>query len=386
MEERRQRLAALLRPELPVLAGEIAREICRAVPEYGKPLGEAHPGLLQERVHYTVKLFADLVEQRSPARADAQREFRGIGRAEGHAGHTLDPFNAALRIGGRAGWRRLSASERVRALPAADVSWLADRLFAFLDELAALAMRGHREVSGHASDAAREARQKLLWLVLKRPAVPVAAITELARTIGWAVPAQCALVAVETAPGEALRLGDDLLADLREPEPCLLLPGPVTGERLRRLAVATHGVRIAVGPTVALADAPSSLRWARQALRLVADGPLPDVPVTMCAEHWSTLWLLSEPALLDQVTKRRLTPLGTFPAKQRVRLAGTLFAWLRAQGNVQETAAELRVHPRTVRYRMRQLEDVFGGQLRDPDARFEIEIALRALDLQGIAQ
>jgi DNA-binding PucR family transcriptional regulator len=36
------------------------------------------------------------------------------------------------------------------------------------------------------------------------------------------------------------------------------------------------------------------------------------------------------------------------------------------------------VHPQTVRYRLRQVDDLFGDQLRDPDRRFELEIALRA--------
>jgi len=36
------------------------------------------------------------------------------------------------------------------------------------------------------------------------------------------------------------------------------------------------------------------------------------------------------------------------------------------------------VHTQTVRYRLRQVDDLFGDQLRDPDRRFELEIALRA--------
>jgi hypothetical protein len=39
------------------------------------------------------------------------------------------------------------------------------------------------------------------------------------------------------------------------------------------------------------------------------------------------------------------------------------------------------VHPQTVRYRLRQLEDLFGDQLLDPDLRFELEIVLRARHL-----
>ncbi|SFK18848.1 PucR C-terminal helix-turn-helix domain-containing protein [Amycolatopsis sacchari] len=385
LEERRRRLAALLRPELPGLVDEITREIRRVVPEYGRPLEELHGGLLRERVQYAVRLFADLVEYPQLARGDADRRFRDIGRAEGHAGRTLDQLHAALRTGGRVAWRRVARIERQRSLPAVDVSWLADRLFVYLDELASLSAQGYREARVQSQEAGRGLRRRLLRLILQRPPVSRTAVADLARTVGWPVPEQCALVAVEPEPGTHPEpdpaLEPDVLADLRDAEPCLLVPGPVTSERLQRLSAAMHGARLAVGPTVPLADASASLRWARQGLRLVGDGVLPDAPVTVCADHWAALWLLSDPALVKQVTKRRLAPLNTFPPKQRARLAGTLFAWLQAQGNVQEAAVVLRVHPRTVRYRMRQIEDAFGPDLRDPTARFEIEAALRAVDL-----
>jgi DNA-binding PucR family transcriptional regulator len=41
-------------------------------------------------------------------------------------------------------------------------------------------------------------------------------------------------------------------------------------------------------------------------------------------------------------------------------------------------AAELGVHPQTVRYRLRQLRELFGTALEDPDARFELALALRS--------
>ncbi|MEK8169603.1 helix-turn-helix domain-containing protein [Streptomyces sp. M19] len=37
----------------------------------------------------------------------------------------------------------------------------------------------------------------------------------------------------------------------------------------------------------------------------------------------------------------------------------------------------LKVHPQTVRYRLRQIEKLFGPGLRDPRIRFELEMALR---------
>ena len=46
-------------------------------------------------------------------------------------------------------------------------------------------------------------------------------------------------------------------------------------------------------------------------------------------------------------------------------------------------ARRLHVHPQTARYRMRQLYLLFGDELHEPDARFELEIALRAQLLLG---
>ena len=45
---------------------------------------------------------------------------------------------------------------------------------------------------------------------------------------------------------------------------------------------------------------------------------------------------------------------------------------------MQAVAAALDVHPQTVRYRVRQLRDLFGERLEDPEARFELALALRA--------
>lgn len=377
---RRHRLAAMLRPELPGLADELMREIRSALPDYRR-LDQAQRVTLRRRVEALAKLFVDLVERPEPARGAAGKTCRALGRAEGHTGRTLDTLHAAFRIGSRVAWRRIARVGRRRALSTEDVSWLADRLLAYIDELCALSTQGYRQ--SRVIDTDGDRRRRLLHVVLRRPSVSPSVIGELAATAAWAVPDQCALVAVEG--GRRLprdpALEPGVLADLRAPVPCLLLPGPVTADRLQRLYAPFRGRHLAVGPTVAISEAAFSLRWARQALRLVAEGVLPDVPVTVCAEHFSTLWLLSDPPLMRQVARRRLAPLARFPVKQRSRLADTLFAWLRAQGNVREAAMNLSVHPRTVRYRMRQIETAFGAGLRDPEIRYEVESALRALNV-----
>ena len=46
-------------------------------------------------------------------------------------------------------------------------------------------------------------------------------------------------------------------------------------------------------------------------------------------------------------------------------------------------AQQIHVHPQTVRYRLRQIQELFGDQLRDPDRRFELQLALRLRKLDG---
>ncbi len=95
-------------------------------------------------------------------------------------------------------------------------------------------------------------------------------------------------------------------------------------------------------------------------------------------EHLATLLVNSDTGLVGTLRRQLFAPLADMTDKQQERLLETLRAWLDSQGNVVEIAERLGVHPQTVRYRMRQLQATFGESLRDPSARFEMELALRA--------
>ena len=137
---------------------------------------------------------------------------------------------------------------------------------------------------------------------------------------------------------------------------------------------------------VPLARAATSLRWARLALGLAARGVIDSRQhLVRCDEHLSTLRIFSDEqlaGLLRRAAGRRLAarlgPLQRLRPAQQDRLAETLLAWLQTGCNANEVAQHVHVHPQTVRYRLRQVEDLFGDQLRDPDRRFELEVALRA--------
>ena len=102
-----------------------------------------------------------------------------------------------------------------------------------------------------------------------------------------------------------------------------------------------------------------------------------EAPLAADAHRVELLWR-AEPALVAELAAERLSPLAGETANSRARLEATLLAWLRHAGTVADAAAELEVHPQTVRYRLGRLRELFGAALDEPDARFELELVLRA--------
>jgi DNA-binding PucR family transcriptional regulator len=111
---------------------------------------------------------------------------------------------------------------------------------------------------------------------------------------------------------------------------------------------------------------------------LLVSGRLGDAPFARAEEHLPALVIAADPALAGELAEQRLAPLAELPDGPRERLTETLRAWLDRPGQVQAVAAELDVHPQTVRYRVKQLRELFGERLEDPEARFELSLALRA--------
>ena len=134
---------------------------------------------------------------------------------------------------------------------------------------------------------------------------------------------------------------------------------------------------VAIGPTVPWHEAAASLRRAAAAFRLAATGGVGGGPLVVAEDHLATLLLASDRGLAADLAATRLAPLEGLAAGPRARLTETLRAWLDRPGQVQAVAAELGVHPQTVRYRLRQLRELFGTRLEDPEARFELSLALR---------
>lgn len=381
-------IAAVLRPELESLAEDIMAEIRRTIPEYAqagsaeRPAGPGEPvprPRLRLSVEQALHTFVDQVSGSTDSQERRDELCRALGRAEAYEGRSLDTLQAAYRTGVQVAWRRVAEVGRRRGLSPTVMSQLADALFAYIDELASLSVQGFMEARSDSTDERGELRRRLLRMILDRPRASRTSIARAAAEAGWTVPAEVTAVAL---PGQARivrsALDDDLLHDLGGSEPHLLVPGPVDSARRESLLAALPERRGAAGVAVPLTEAADSLRWARRTLDLVDAGVLDDEGLTPAEDHLLELWLLSDGALLDQVARRRLAVLSRMSATQRLRLTETLAAWLETQGNAVETARRLQVHPQTVRYRLRQINEAFGDQLAEADSRFALEAVLRA--------
>ncbi|HKR71611.1 MAG TPA: helix-turn-helix domain-containing protein [Streptosporangiaceae bacterium] len=379
---RASQLAAIIRPELPDIAREIIAEIRARIPEYARPMEGPYGLALRQGVQQALTSFVDAVTDPSAPHEQRDHMCKMLGQYEAQEGRSLDSLQAAYRIGVHVGWRRVMDVGLRCAAPSSVMSGLADAMLSYMDELASLSLQGYLEEKARSSQSQQEWRQRLLRLILERPAAPARAISELAELVGWQVPGEVTLVALEPGRARLPELPDQALAEFGGLQPHLLLPGRVSDDDRPWVERMLTGGRGAIGLAMPVAEAWHSLRWARRALALGRAGMLGAGDLTFCEDFLVELWLLADDALIDQLARRHLGALAALTSAQRQRLAETFAAWLETSGTAPEMAARLQVHPQTVRYRMRNLERTLGGQLKDPDARFAIELVLRATRLR----
>jgi len=373
-------VAKLLRPGLSQVAHQVIDEITVRIPEYARTSDENYIKVIRLAVDEALRQFVDRIENPSaPWEPDI---FRTIGRGEANEGRNLDPLQTAMRLGARVAWRRLTEQSENLGLTPQHLYDLGEAIFVYLDQLADAAAEGFEEARARAAGEIERRRHRLMDLLLSQPPASPDAITDLAKASGWRLPKTVAGVALEEHPGGGYRapsLPPDVLVGLDRPGPCLIVPDPDGPGQAQTLETGLRGWKAAVGPAVPLTAAATSLRWAREALDLHRRGVLTEQRgLLRCSDHMATLIVFKDEELVTALTEVRLAPLAHLRPSQQDRLAETLLAWLRHGRGAGEVAARLHVHPQTVRYRLRQLEELYGDQLSDPDIRFELEIVLRA--------
>lgn len=386
-------VAAVLRPVLPDLAAETIRAIGREVPDYSRPLEGRLGVTLRYGTERALRRFVDSIEAPTAVSERDRRIYFELGRLEMREGRTLNALLAAYRVGAQIAWRRFVEAGVRADLPPPTLYRLGEAIFAYIDEISGESIAGYAAEQSEAAGERQRRRARLVFLLAADPPAPAEDVRAAAVRAGWRPPAQIAALVVEGIDSERLasRLGPGAVAaplerpdgvfaaDARAPRVLAFVRDPDAGTPSRRaqIAQAVEGLRAALGPTVTLAGCPRSAERARRALDLRALGLLGDDDLVVAEEHAAELVLHADTVLASELAETRLAPLLELRPSVRARLTESLRAWLDCQGRVDETARTLGIHPQTVRYRLNQLRESFGAALDDPQARFELSLALR---------
>jgi hypothetical protein len=373
-------VAGQLRPLLPKVIEEMVAEIQAGVAEYARPGDGSYEHAVRRGAEEAARQFVDRIADPDAAFDQAADVFRRLGAAEAGEGRSLEALQSALRAGARVALRWLTHASQWMDAPLETLSLLADALFVFLDEIAALSAEGYAQAQAQVAGELQRRRRRLAGLLLAEPPAAAEAVDEMTRLAQWRPPRQVSVVVLSgrRAPGGAApALPAEVLQDLDRVPPVLIAPDPYGPGRRDMLDRGLRGFQGAVGPPVGLRDAAKSLHWAREALILAEQGVFGDYSLIHCDDHLTEMVLRRGGDLLDRLEARRLAPLKDMSPGRQDMLAETLLAWLET-GKSSGVASRLFIHPQTARYRLHKLQDLFGEQLDNPDARFELALVLRA--------
>ena len=260
---------------------------------------------------------------------------------------------------------------------------LAESVFAFIDELSARSAEGYAYEQSLAAGEAAGRRRALVQLMVARPPAEPAAVEDAAREAGWPLPETLAALVWRGDPelrlASRLPLGS-LAARVRDDMACALVPGRLRARAGWRSSTRSFDGETAPrsGPLVPWPETWRSAARAGAALRLAADGLLPDDGLARHRPPPGRARRSSATAGCSRIWPRRAcAPLDGRTAGARTRLLETLRALARPPGTGARRGAR---PPRAPADRplpacpaARRVRD----DLDDPDARFELALALR---------
>lgn len=381
----------VLRGEEPWLLDQLMVALLERMPvildEIGALLRVQHPGCAEffaeqrlTEVSATATAVAGwslrLAEQRVSAvlppmpEREVRAGFDQLGREHARRGGQVLSLLARSRNAGTVVWRHLSAAANAKKMPAPAFGALAAAVFAAVDQFSMTPQRGHRDQGPDAAAAHRHARDELAALLLSpRGDIDTARVG--AHRAGWALPRRAAVVLIDP--------DDPIAADLLD-RPChpylrfrhadlagAIVADPDGPGRRARLAAVLAGAVVGDGGGAGSARAQAAAR-PRDTPGLTEDPLFVD-------EHLDALLVHRDETLLTGL-RRYVAPLAGKSAPSRDHLTATLAAWPASKGNHRQMAAELCIHPQSVRYRLARLRALHGSALQDPAFRAGLLLAL----------
>lgn len=308
--------------------------------------------------------------------------FRRIGVSEAADGHDLEVSRHALFTGTLWTWR-LFHHRMPEDLGVAHLGALGDSLIAYATHLDTEISAGYSQALSDLQMQPRTLKRELISALLDESASDReerrAELALLAVSVGWPLPNRMVAIradGIETLPD--LSSTPAVVAD-EDASPMLVVCHAALSESIVRLLTSTNaGAVVAVTWAVAPEEVADADRWARRTLSLAARGVLPTQRILRCREHRLELWMHAEPKLRQYLTLELLAPLLSERSSTRTVLAEAMLACLDTRDSAPVIGLRLGVHPQTIRYRWKRINDLFGEVLHDPTLITAISLTLRA--------
>jgi hypothetical protein len=376
-------VVAPLREGLPEVAVQTIEAITAEVPAYTEAFAGELGAKIENAVRAALGTFLELVSRSAGSDADsplaaALAGAYALGRGEARSGRSLDALLAAYRVGARVAWRELAAISVQAQQGASMIARFAELVFAYIDELSAAS------VAGHAAELASSGRARQRHLDRLAQALVAGetehAVIAAAQRAEWTPPQTLTAVLV---PERTARSAADVLdprtlvvaeAGPAAPEMSALLVPDAHGVHRSGLMHLVRGQGAVVGPPRPWLGVRTSIERAIRVLQIAA--PHAAGAAVDTEDHLVTLVVTADAGALADLRVKVLAPLAGEREPSATKLADTLRSWLSHQGRRDEVAADLFIHPQTVRYRMTRLRDLYGDRLRDPEWLRALTIAL----------
>lgn len=377
-------MVAALKAALPAVAERTVAAINAEVPAYGGAALDSELAVnIEGAVEMALGAFLRLAtdgQGADPATplAPAVEAAYALGRGEARNGRPIHALLAAYRVGARVAWQDLSREMVRRRVPAATVAQFAALVFAYIDQLSGSSIAGHTDELSTTGRVRARYLERLGQALLQGAAS--ADLLDRAERADWpppdtltavVLPASQLRPTLQLLDHRTLTVTSDVVPGAPDDTAVLLVPD-VQPSRTALLDT-LHGRAAVAGPTRPWIEAHQSYQRARRAIDLLPAAG--DEPVDT-DNHLVTLVIGADTDALRDLRARALAPLARLRPATAQRLTETLRSWLLHQGRRDDVAADLHVHPQTVRYRMSQVRDLLGDGLTEPHALLELVVAL----------
>ena len=380
-----------LRPVADTMVQRVVDDIVAALPPHAADPGTPRHQLLLRAARVAARHFLD--DGAGPIGTGDQVDelFRRLGRTQAKRDHDWTTLDTSLHVATRASWHQLVDFATTHDLTRPELQHLADALFTYLDHVRDQLTTGYQHAHHTAPQTRHRARTRLIELYTTHTSADGTGDTSgnldpdtlaaLAETAEWPLPDEVTTLAI-SYHGEPPTLHDTptLLIHHTDPPGRTLVVAPTTDHHdlITHISRTRPGLRIARSWPVPPTQAGNALRWCNRALDLVHQGVIAPHTLIDCATHATQLWLHAEPSMRQHLCQELLHPLLAETPHSRAILSETLLTWVETRDSAPAIAARLDVHPQTIRYRWKRINELFGDTLRDPESTLRMTLVLKS--------